>query len=118
MLAVVDADYRFITVQEGDFGRSSDGGVYSGSDLGKDMEEKTLEVPADFPLPGSGQQGEAPFTMVRDAAYPLKTYLMRQFPGQHLPRLRNIFNYRLSRARMVVECTSGIRAARWRVLYT
>ncbi|XP_060938189.1 uncharacterized protein LOC133015075 [Limanda limanda] len=102
----------------GDYGRCSDGGAYSDSDLGKGMEAKTLEVPADCPLPGSDQQHCVPFTMVGDAAFPLKKYLMRPFPGKHLPRWRSIFIYRLSRARMVVECAFGILAARWRVLYT
>lgn len=38
LLALVDADYRFRVVQIGDFGRTSDGGVYAGSDLGQGME--------------------------------------------------------------------------------
>ncbi len=79
LLALVDAEYCFISVQVGDFGRSSDGGAYSASDLGKGMEAKTLQVPADCPLPGSGQQGVLPFTMVGDAAFPLKPYLMWPF---------------------------------------
>lgn len=118
LLGLVDADYRFITVQVGDYGRASDGGVYSGSDLGKGMAAKTLQVPADCPLPGSGQQDDMPYTIVGDAAFPLKTYLMRPFPGQRLPRWRRVYNYRLSRARMVVECAFGLLAVRWRVLYT
>lgn len=44
LLVLVDADYRFVTVQVGDFGRSSDGGVYTGSDLGKCMEPKILQT--------------------------------------------------------------------------
>lgn len=118
LLALVDADYRFTFVQVGNFGRTSDGGVYSGSALGRAMEAKTLSVPADCPLPGSGVQGPMPYTMVGDAAFPLKTYLMRPFPGNRIPRWRRIFNYRLSRARMVVECAFGILSSRWRVLYT
>lgn len=118
LLALVDADYRFINIQVGDFGRANDGGVYSGSDVGIGMANNTLQVPADCALPGSGQQGPMPFTMVGDAAFPLKTYLMRPFPGQHLQRWQKVFNYRLSRARMVVECAFGILASRWRVLYS
>lgn len=112
LLALVDADYRFINIQVGDFGRASDGGVYSGSDLGIGMETKTLQVPADCLLPGSGHQGPMPYTMVGDTAFPLKTYLMRPFPGQRLGRWKKVFNYRLSRARMVVKCAFGILAAR------
>lgn len=118
LLALCDADYKFTFVQVGDFGRTSDGGIYRGSALGRGMEEKTLSVPADCPLPGSGVQGPMPYTIVGDAAFPLKTYLMRPFPGNRIPRWRRIFNYRLSRARMVVECAFGILSSRWRVLHT
>lgn len=82
------------------------------------MENNTLNVPADRPLPGAEQQGPVPVTIVGDAAFPLNRYLMRPFPGRHLGRWKKIFNYRLSRARMVLECAFGILAARWRVLHT
>ncbi|XP_017334041.1 uncharacterized protein LOC108271180 [Ictalurus punctatus] len=117
VLALTDANYRFRFVQVGDLGRSSDGGVYSTSALGRGMEDKTLSVPSDIPLPGSSVQGPMPYTMVGDAAFPLKKYLMRPFPGSNIPRWRQIFNYRLSRARTVVERAFAILSARWRVLH-
>uniref|UniRef100_A0A672S0U1 DDE Tnp4 domain-containing protein n=1 Tax=Sinocyclocheilus grahami TaxID=75366 RepID=A0A672S0U1_SINGR len=72
LLALADAEYRFTFLQVGDFGRSSDGGVYSGSVLGRAMVAQKLSVPADCPLPGSGAQGPMPYSMVGDAAFPLK----------------------------------------------
>ncbi len=62
LVLLADADYRFTFVQVGDFGRTSDGGVYCGSALGRAMEAKTLSVPADCPLPGSGVKGPKPYT--------------------------------------------------------
>ncbi|XP_047205677.1 protein ALP1-like [Girardinichthys multiradiatus] len=116
LLALVDADYRFRFIQVGDFGSTSDGGVYSGSDLGIAMANGNLNVPPDTTLPGAPHLGEIPFVMVGDAAFPLKTYLMRPYPGKNLPQTKRIFNYRLSRVRMVVENAFGILSARWRIL--
>ncbi|KAK7904682.1 hypothetical protein WMY93_017289 [Mugilogobius chulae] len=118
LLALVDADYRFRVIHVGDYGRSSDGGVYAGSALGIGMEGGTLHVPPNAPLPGAVEEDALPYVMVADAAFPLKTYMMRPYPGPVNNHHMRIYNYRLSRARMVVENAFGILATRWRVLYT
>uniref|UniRef100_A0A8C6L5G9 DDE Tnp4 domain-containing protein n=1 Tax=Nothobranchius furzeri TaxID=105023 RepID=A0A8C6L5G9_NOTFU len=117
LLALVDADYRFRVIQVGDFGRSSDGAVYAGSALGIGMERRTLHVPPHVPLPGAADATAVPHVMVGDAAFPLKPYLMRPYPGHNLTHRKIIFNYRLSRARIVVENDFGILASRWRIFY-
>ncbi|KAJ4924492.1 hypothetical protein JOQ06_003448 [Pogonophryne albipinna] len=117
LMALVDADYRFRVIQVGDFGRTSDGGTYAGSDLGKGMETKTLHVPTSTSLPDAAHLGEMPFVMVGDTAFPLKPYLLRPYPGKNLTHQKSIFNYRLSRARMVVENAFGILASRWRIFH-
>lgn len=99
----------------GDCGRTSDGGVYVRSDLGRRMESKTLHEPPSTSLPGAAHLGDVPFVMVGDAAFPLKPYLMRPYPGQN--HQKRIFNYRLSRARMVVENGFGILPSRWRIFH-
>ncbi|KAK7938873.1 hypothetical protein WMY93_002199 [Mugilogobius chulae] len=118
LLALVDADYRFRIIHVGDYGRSSDGGVYAASALGIGMERGTLNVPPNAPLPDAADENALPYVIVADAAFPLKKYLMRPFPGPVNNYNKKIYNYRLSRARMVVENAFGILAARWRVLYT
>ncbi|XP_059915812.1 uncharacterized protein LOC132463568 [Gadus macrocephalus] len=117
LLALVDSNYRFRVIQVGDFGRSSDGGVYAGSALGRGMETKTLHVPPSTSLPGAAHLGDVPHVMVGDAAFPLKPYLMRPYPGHHLTHNKRVFNYRLSRARMVVENAFGILSSRWKILH-
>lgn len=52
-----------------------------------------------------------PHVFVGDEAFPLKTYLLRPYPRSTTRRLSDPelqYNYRLSRARRVVENTFGI----------
>nr|CAI5817979.1 unnamed protein product [Callosobruchus analis] len=53
--------------------------------------------------------------IVGDAAFPLKSYLLKPYPGSQLSTSEKIFNYRLSRARRIVENAFGILVSRFRV---
>ena len=106
LLAVCDSNYCFTLVDIGDTGRQSDGGVLKNSAFGKAMERRTLSLPDPDPLPG--QTDLIPYFFVGDAVFPLKTDLLRPFPGKFLPENKQIFNYRLSRARRVIENVFGI----------
>eukprot|EP00102_Acyrthosiphon_pisum_P014343 XP_008184348.1 PREDICTED: uncharacterized protein LOC103309790 [Acyrthosiphon pisum] len=79
IFSLVDANYKFIAVDVGSYGKNSDGGIFANSNLGKALEQNKLHVPKDKNLPGT--QCPAPYVIVADETFPLKTYLLRPYPG-------------------------------------
>uniref|UniRef100_A0A3B3T7F3 Zgc:194221 n=1 Tax=Paramormyrops kingsleyae TaxID=1676925 RepID=A0A3B3T7F3_9TELE len=115
LLAVVDAQYCFRVVDVGSYGRTSDGGALANSTFGQALRDGTLGLPQDALLPGAEHLAPQPHVFVADEAFPLRRDLMRPFPGHNLSGRQRIFNYRLSRARLIVENTFGILTAQWRM---
>ncbi len=115
LLAVVDAHYLFRVIDVRGYGRTSDGGSLYNSAFGEGLRDGTLDLPEDAIIPGSEDRGLMLHVFVGDEAFPLRRNLMRPFPGQRLPGAQRLFNYRLSRARLVVECSFGILSSQWRM---
>lgn len=102
LLALVDDDYCFFSyIDIGCNGRASDGGVFERLGLKQALENNSLDIPEHSVILG-------------DAAFPLKKYLMKPFPTR-TTRREKVFNYRLSRARRIVENAFGILVSRFRV---
>ena len=115
-MGLVDANYKFLYIDVGCNGRISDGGVFRNCHLSKALEQNSFNIPSVGELPNDGRK--LPYVIVRDDASPLKTYLMKPYPHQHLSREKRIFNYRLSRARRVFENAFDILVNRFRVFLT
>lgn len=114
LLALVDAHYNFITIDVGAYGKNSDGGILMHSKLGKMLETNNLNVPSSSTLPGTSCT--APFVILGDEAFPLKTYLLRPYPGKQLDNeKKRIYNYRHCRTRRVVENAFGILSQKFRI---
>ena len=113
LMAVCDAHYCFTIIDVGDAGRHSDGGVLSHSAFGQAMENGQLSLPSESNV--EGISSPIPYFFVGDAAFPLKTYMLRPYPGRYLLEGKRIFNYRLARARRIIENSFGIMATKFRV---
>lgn len=118
LMALVDANYKYLMIDVGSYGSNSDGGIFANCPFGKAWVERnnSLSVPEDRPLPGTETNLRLPLVIVADEAFPLKHNILRPFPGKNLTQRQRTFNYRLSRARRVVECTFGITSHVWRIL--
>lgn len=114
LMALASAKYEIIYFDVGTNGRISDGGVYNQSELCRGIANNSLKIPQPSPLPNTDTV--VPYVIVADDAFALKTHLMKPFPFRNLKHEEKIFNYRLSRARRVVENLFGIMATRFRLL--
>lgn len=113
LIAIVSASYEFLMVDIGAQGRHNDGAIFKGSIMGQRFENKQMNLPPPCPL--SNFNMSVPYVLVGDAAFQLNEYMLRPYPGNRLTKTREIFNYRLSRARRVVENAFGIMASKWRI---
>ncbi|KAI8432611.1 hypothetical protein MSG28_013597 [Choristoneura fumiferana] len=115
LMAIVDANYNFIFADIGCQGRISDGGVFRNTSFYQKLQNNELNLPNDQSLPG--RQQNMPFVFVADDAFPLQRHIMKPYPGTHARGSeKRIYNYRLSRARRIVENAFGILSAVFRVL--
>lgn len=115
LFGIVDANYSFIFVNVGCQGRISDGGVYANTTLQTLIDENALNIPAVCSLPG--RTLSVPYVFIGDDAFPLRQHILKPYPGlQDKGSGERIFNYRLSRARRVVENSFGILSSVFRVL--
>lgn len=94
LLACCDADYNFIWVDIGAHGTENDASVFRRSQIGKDMEEGKVILPAESNL--SGSDIKIGYYFVGDEAFPLKPYIMRPYPGKYLSERKLIF--------LIIDC--------------
>lgn len=115
LLAVVDAQLRFIYVDVGTNGRISDKGVWNKSSLRKKLDENSVKIPPPSPLPGINRP--FPFIIVGDEGFTLTDSVLIPYPKEQLRNRhdRSIFNYRLSRARRCSENAFGVMSNRFQI---
>lgn len=103
LLALVDHGYNFTCIDIESYGSNSDGGIFAKSVLKRALENNKLDIPSDCVILG-------------DEAFPLQTYLMKPFTRRNIFTDREkIYNYRLCRARRIVENAFGILVSRFQI---
>lgn len=115
LMAVADANYKFVYIEVGSYGKDSDSTIFKNSLLWKNLERNNLNIPESSQLPGINIP--LPYAFVGDEAFSLSKHLLRPYSGTHLPDRKKIFNYHLTRARRYVECTFGILSNKWRIFH-
>lgn len=110
LLGICNANYEFIYVHFGTNGRISDGGVIENTEFYKKLKSRQLNIPP------KSQRNHLPFVFVADEAFALRPDLLKPFNVKVLDDRKRIFNYRLSRARRIIENAFGILVNRFGVL--
>lgn len=125
LMAVVDADYKFLAYDIGSPGRMSDSGIWNRSDLRHLFEPSENSNPLNIPPPqvlvsplneADSRMTPVHHHLIGDDGFGLSRHLMKPYGGQGLLNTMEIFNYRLSRARQCVEVAFGILVNRFRCL--
>ena len=91
LLALVDANYKFIYVDVGAAGRAGDAGVFNNSLLKSALQNGFLKLPE----PRKVGEKLINYHMIGDDAFPMSLSLMKPQPHRHLEKEKRIFNYRL-----------------------
>ena len=113
MQAVVDFRGYFMDIYLGWPGKVHDARIFANSTFYHKGQTGTLLPDWQRQLSGV----EVPLVILGDPAYPVLPWLMKAYPEHSgMSAQQKLFNYRLSRARMVVENAFGRLKGRWRCL--
>jgi len=117
LLAMVDANYKFVAVDIGSFGKEGDSGIFLKSNIGQNILNGTFGFPEPCQLPGSDKV--APHVIVGDEAFRLHKNIMKPYTRKSAREKPSeaVFNYRLSRARKVTENAFGLLSQIFRNFY-
>lgn len=92
LLAIVDANYKFIYVDVGAFKKGSNSTIFERTSFNKKLENIELNIPMSQPLPGTIGPNIL-YTFIGDEAFSLPLDIMRLLSGRVLSDKKRIFNY-------------------------
>lgn len=115
-MALVNARKEFVMVDVGTNGRVSDGGVLFYTKFWELYQQGALNLPQPSTMPKSTDK--FPYVFVADDAFALGPNLMKPYPRTTATKEETTYNYRLSKARSVVECAFGMLSSKFGVFQT
>ncbi|XP_064108049.1 putative nuclease HARBI1 [Macrobrachium nipponense] len=101
LMSLSDAKYKFLLVDVGAGGGAGDGRTWQKCNLARVIPNNRAGLSQDRNLPNDNEP--IPFHIVTDEAFALNTWLMKPYSHQSQDPTEQIYSYRLSRARRVVE---------------
>ena len=101
LLALVDTEYRFLWVDVGSSGSSSNAQIFNNSKLRKKIEDGTLGIPPPEPLGEGGP--DLHYFLLGDNAFALIPWMVKLYSKRQLTREGRIANYRIFRGMRMVE---------------
>lgn len=107
LLAIVDADYNFLFVDIGAYGKDCDSAILQNTEFWRRLINCELHIPEARPLALENSL-KVPYVFVADNAFPMNEHILKDFSNHNLSVKQRVFNYRLHRARRYVECAFGI----------
>lgn len=113
LMGMVDAKMRFIWTSVGYPGSNHDSIIFRSTNLFTKLMEGYILPTYTKLVEGT----KVPFMILADSAFPHLPWIQKPYTNAVLSEKERYFNYRLSRARMVVECAYGMLKSRWRVLH-
>lgn len=113
LMALSDANYKFLYIDVGAEGSAGDGGTWQMTTLARAINNNRAHFPHDTTLPNDDEP--IPYHIVADDAFALKTWMMKPYSHKSQEPTERIYSYRLSRARRVVENAFGLLQMRWRI---
>lgn len=121
LLALANANYDFVFVDIGGFGREGDAALFHQSSFGRRIRTPTLpydrggmDIPPDNYIPDTNIR--VPHVFLGDEAFPLSQHLMKPYRYRSANGAEQHCNVRFSIGRRVVENAFGVATARFRVL--
>ena len=113
LLALMDGDSKFLWVDLGAAGSTSDAEIFKHTNLRHKIEDGSIGFPDSDSLGIGGPKVN--FFLLENDAFPHMLWLMRPYSSHSMDLKEMIFNYRIRRGRTVVENAFRILTSRFRI---